>query len=170
MYLITGCSGAGKSTLVEAMGDAGFAFVREPGRRVIQAGGSLPSEDMRGFLQAVARLAGEDLEAARSLPGPVFFDRGLFDALSGLAHIGETVLRDDEFGLHAYQRQVFFAQPWPEIFCADDQRQHSFADARAESDRLWRNLQSAGRDVAFLPNSDVDERVQFVRRAIAADG
>ena len=70
---------------------------------------------MEAFLRRTLSLAIEDFEAARALAGPVFFDRGIIDALSGLQHLTGRA-PEDAARLYRYAETVFLAPPWPEIW------------------------------------------------------
>lgn len=128
--VISGCSGGGKSTLLEALARRGYATVAEPGRRVVErelrtGGRALPWIDLAAFARAALSLARADLEAAEESPADVFFDRGVVDAAAALEFAtGEPVTAGLEVRSQ-YDRIVFLAPPWPEIFGGDDARRHS---------------------------------------------
>ena len=135
--LISGCSGGGKSTLLKALKARGHHVVEEPGRRIVEAeqasgGDALPWTDIEAFLHRALDLAVADHRASRHLSGPVFFDRGVMDAAVALRHVtghpeAET-LADD----YRYNRAVFLAPPWPDIFTSDEARRHGMDEAVAE--------------------------------------
>jgi predicted ATPase len=166
-FVIAGCSGGGKSSLLAELARRGFATIEEPGRRVVReevgsGGGALPWIDGIAFARRITALAEEDYDTARSLPGPVFFDRGLIDAAVALEHLtGEKVLAD--LAAHyGYSNPVFLAPPWPELFASDAERRHDFASAVAEYDRLAAAYPALGYDVILLPKVSVAERLAFV--------
>jgi predicted ATPase len=167
---LSGCSSAGKSTLLAALGARGHRVVAEPGRRVIGAGGPRPDADLAGFLEACLALALEDFEAVADAPGPVFFDRGLLDALSGLDALGQpgAAGRADLWASHRYAPTVLMAPPWPELFEQDGDRRNGLAQAIAEYDRLMRDYPRHGYRTELLCRAPVPERVAqveaFVRR------
>lgn len=166
-FVISGCSGGGKSTLLAELGRRGFATIEEPGRRVVReelasGGDALPWIDGTAFARRITALATQDYGAARALPGPVFFDRGLIDAAVALEHpTGEKVLADLA-ARHRYANPVFLAPPWPELFVSDAERRHDFASAVAEYDRLAAAYPALGYDVILLPKVSVAERLAFV--------
>ncbi len=89
--VISGCSGGGKSTLLAELQRRGHAVVEEPGRRIVREetagdGAALPWVDLAAFARRAVDLALADREAAASLDGWVFFDRGLVDAAAALEH------------------------------------------------------------------------------------
>ena len=100
--------------------------------------------DLPGFLTAAANMARADPGWHEGITGPVFYDRGLIDALAGLEReAGQTVA--DVLGAdRPYAGGVFLAPPWPEIFAQDSMRQHGFGAAVAEYDHLAYLLPALG--------------------------
>lgn len=166
-FVISGCSGGGKSTLLAELAHRRFTTIEEPGRRVVReelaAGGdALPWVDVIAFVHRISAIAQANYEAARTLPGPVFFDRGLIDAAVALEHLtGEKVL-DDLAARYRYSSPVFLAPPWPELFASDTERRHDFASAVAEYDRLAAAYPALGYEVIPLPKVSIPERLAFV--------
>lgn len=160
-YLITGCSGAGKSTLLEELARRGHTVVREPGRRAI-ARGVAPWEDCPAFLEETERLARADLALADSAAGPVFFDRGLLDAVLAAERLGLGQAEERLAGLRPYTATVFFAPPWPELFRADEARRHDFPAASEEAVHLRRRLPELGYMLITLPQLEAGPRADFV--------
>lgn len=169
--ILSGCSGGGKSTLLAEFAQRGFATVAEPGRRVVReelasGGNALPWIDGAAFARRITALARQDYEAARALPAPIFFDRGLIDAAVALEHLtGEKVLADLA-ARHRYASPVFLAPPWPELFASDAERRHGLDAAIAEYNRLAAVYPALGYDVVLLPETSVAERVAFVLQRI----
>jgi predicted ATPase len=163
--VITGCSGGGKSTLLAELARRGFAVVEEPGRRVVKDelekdGTALPWIDPIAFLRRAFEVGLEDWNLSRRLPGPVFFDRGLVDAASALAHLtGEKMALDLST---RYCRRVFMAPPWPEIYQPDDERRHGFDQALQEYERLLVSYPSLGYEICALPKIAAPQRADFL--------
>ncbi|EBA07289.1 AAA family ATPase [Sagittula stellata] len=165
--LLTGCSGGGKSTLLEALAARGFATVPEPGRRIVAEemagdGRALPWVDMTAFAGRAVAMARQDLDAARHLEGPVFFDRGLIDAAVALEHAGGPPLRETLGAAQVYAQEVLVVPPWPEIFAGDGERKHGFDAAEQEHWRIVEALGALGQTVREVPRVSVAERVAFV--------
>jgi predicted ATPase len=169
--LISGCSGGGKSTLLAALGARGHHVLTEPGRRVVAAekargGTALPWVDMDAFLRRTLDLAMADHDAARALHGPVFFDRGVVDALIALQHLtGEAP--GARARRYRYAGSVFLAPPWPEIFETDTARRHGLPEAEAEYNRLRTAFPALGYQTTLLPKAPVEARVDFLLSAIS---
>lgn len=172
--LISGCSGGGKSTLLVELARRGFATIAEPGRRVVReelasGGDALPWIDTVAFVRRITAMAQADYEAARSLPGPVFFDRGLIDAAVALEHLTSEARLTDLAARHRYASPVFLAPPWPELFVSDAERRHDFASAIAEYDRLAAAYPALGYDVILLPKVSVAERLAFILERVGTN-
>ena len=165
--VLSGCSGGGKSTLLSELHRRGYSSIEEPGRRVVRAeidkgGQALPWIDLAAFAQRAIELSIEDLGAAESLSGWVFFDRGLVDAATAREYAtGERIL--DRLGQsYRYHRTVFLTPPWPEIYVSDPERRHGFDDAIAEYGRLERAYRALGYRVVVLPKSSVEARADLI--------
>ena len=142
--VITGCSGGGKSTVLAELARRGYATVEEPGRRIVReelasGGQALPwIGGGLAFVRRAVEMGLADRATAKSLPGWVFFDRGLIDAASGVTLLsGEPVL--STLGqAHRYNQTVFMTPPWPEIYVTDPERRHGFVDAVPEYEQIGR--------------------------------
>lgn len=174
LIVISGCSGGGKSTLLADLARRGFATIEEPGRRVVReelasGGHALPWVDATAFARRITAKAQADYDAARALPGPVFFDRGLIDAAVALKHAGGETLLADLARHHRYHRLVFLAPPWPELFASNAERRHGLDAAIAEYDRLAAAYPALGYEVILFPKASVAERITFLLERIGMD-
>ena len=132
LFVITGGPGSGKSTLIAALRTSGFSVAEESGRGIIRdevasGGRALPWDDRQLFAERMLALDIELYETLSGSSGPVFFDRGIPDVagylrLSGLP-ISDTVARSVE--RYRYNRLVFLAPYWPEIYVQDGERKQS---------------------------------------------
>lgn len=111
-------------------------------------------------------MAQADYDAARSVQGWVFFDRGVIDALAGLHHLtgrpDPTVVAQR----YRYHDRVFLVPPWPEIHVTDVARRHDMDEAIAEHDRLTAIYPALGYAVKVLPKVGVIERADIVLAAL----
>ena len=88
--VITGAPGAGKTVLLQALQSRGYAIVGDMARRIIQERrrrGLSPRPDPQVFAQEVLRLDIENYELAAGNLQPVFFERGVLDAVCGLDRV-----------------------------------------------------------------------------------
>lgn len=171
--VLSGCSGGGKSSILEELARRGYATVGEPGRRIVQAetdpaSARLPWNSLAGFSQAAIELALDDYRRAQDTPGLVFFDRGLIDALLALQHATAQPPTDDFISPRRYHRLVFLTPPWEQIYVADAERRHAFAEATREYERLVEGYPTLGYDVSILPRTDISTRADIVLERLAA--
>ena len=163
-HVITGASGAGKSTLITALGDLGHATIPEAARAVLREqrecnSNMLPSIDRAAFMQAVLARSIGDYETALSLAKPVFFDRGIPEWLRFLdpgSNHWQMAARC------RYASTVFLAEPWPEIYVCDHERQASFEQAARSYEATVSAYVQAGYRTRTIPKASVSERVAFI--------
>ncbi|WP_097459923.1 AAA family ATPase [Mangrovitalea sediminis] len=171
LYVITGASGAGKSTLIAALSELGYSTVPEAGLAVLRElrdrrVGALPSTDRAAFMEAVLARSLKDYTSANALDPPVFFDRGIPEWLR-FAGCGETQCETVAIR-YRYANMVFVAEPWPEIYVQDHEREHSFSKTAASYERTVSAYTQAGYEACILPKASVQERVAFVLAQVAA--
>lgn len=180
--ILSGCSGGGKSTLLTALAQRGFRTVEEPGRRIVaeevrHGGKALPWVDLEAFARRAMHVAEQDRAALRAhideahttwdhADGDqadwVFFDRGLIDAAVALETATGIPAATSLNSSPRFQTQVFLTPPWPEIYRADAERQHSLTEAREEYHRLLKAYCALGYTPVILPKTDVETRANFV--------
>jgi len=170
--IISGCSGGGKSTLLAEFQRRGFATVEEPGRRIVteeleRGGNALPWTDAVAFCRRAIEMSFADRATAEASARWVFFDRGLIDDAAALEHLtGEPVLQ--HLGRsHRYNKHVFLAPPWPEIYRLDHERRHGLPEALAEHDRLVKAYPRLGYNIHVLPKVSVAERANWILALLA---
>ena len=168
---ISGCSGGGKSTLLAELRRRGFPTIDEPGRRIVveelkRNGRALPWVDAVAFARLAIEVSLADRAAAEASAPWVFFDRGLIDAAAALEHLtGERVI-ESLGSVYRYNKRVFLAPPWPEIYTLDEERRHGLAEAVAEYDRLINVYPSLGYEIHVLPKVGVAERVDWILNSL----
>ena len=175
MFVITGGPGSGKTTLIDALQQAGFARSQEAGRAIIQDqqaidGPALPWRNPALFAELMLAWEMRSFHMARELPGPVFCDRGVPDVVGYLRLMDLPVPAHMERAAAdiRYNRRVFIAPPWREIFETDQERRQSFDEAVRTYEAMVATYQELGYALIELPRCGVQERVAFVR-AMAGD-
>lgn len=164
---ISGCSSSGKSTLLVELRQRGFATIEEPGRRIVaeqlkRGGRALPWIDAVAFARRAIEVSFADRAIADAAGPWVFFDRGLIDAAAALEHLtGEPVVKSLG-SAHRYNKRVFLAPPWPEIYVSDEERRHGLAEAVAEYGRLVQVYPLLGYDIHILSKVSVAERANWI--------
>ena len=168
-HIITGGPGSGKTTLIEALRALGFACSIEAGRGIIQDqvainGRALPWQDPLLFAELMLSWEMRSYRIAELTEGPVFFDRGVPDVLGYLRlmnipapdHVQKAAR---EF---CYNRNVFIAPPWREIFHQDVERKQDFAEAQRTYNALASTYIALGSQLVELPCVGVNERCEFI--------
>ena len=68
-----------------------------------------------------------------------------------------------------YNRTVFIAPPWREIFHPDGERKQDFAEAERTYDALVATYSELSCELVELPRASVEERVRFILGRIGAN-
>ncbi|SOC40929.1 predicted ATPase [Rhizobium subbaraonis] len=167
--LLSGCSGGGKSVLLSALRNRGFAAFEEPGRQVVREhllidGPALPWRDQALFAELCVSRAMQQMTAATESSGPVFFDRGIVDAVAFFEYLGRDVPAHLERAARVlrYRRTVFVTPPWPQIFLADRERRHSYEEAVAQYDASIATFRRLDYQPLELPKTSVESRADFI--------
>jgi predicted ATPase len=172
LFVITGGPGVGKTTLLQELHKRDMACVSEAARQIIQEqvqanGDAVPWSDTTRYTEMMLERSIADYVKHSAAEAPTFFDRGIPDALCYARLIG---LRPDEIqqacDQYRYNRVVFLAPPWQEIYTVDNERKQTFAEA-IETHRLMSEAYGdCGYEVAELPLVNAVERAEFVLSAL----
>jgi len=173
-FVLTGGPGSGKSALIEALQRSGYAGSVEAGRGVIQdqvaiGGSAVPWRDPVLFSELMLCWDMRSHHAARHQSGPVFFDRGVTDVAGYLRLLGLPVPEHIQKAVDTfrYNRRVFIAPPWWEIFRQDRERKQDFDEAVRTFDSLAATYSASGYDLVEIPRIPVEERLRFVLRHLS---
>ena len=94
----------------------------------------------------------------------VFFDRGVPDVLGYLRLIGvptpEHVKKATQ--IFRYNRRVFIAPPWREIFQQDKERKQEWDEAVRTHEAMVATYTACDYELVELPRATVEDRVHFV--------
>jgi predicted ATPase len=168
-FVISGCSGGGKSALIDGLRAAGAVCVEEAGRGIVRHqamidGPAVPWRDEAALCELILSRNMENFMAMRAEAGPVYFDRGIPEAVGVDIRAGREPLPHHLAAARTfrYNRRVFYLPPWPEIFAADAERKHSFETAVREYEVLREVYCNLGYEIMDVTRSSVEERVQFV--------
>lgn len=168
-FVITGGPGAGKTTLVEALQARGFRCIEEAGRQILHeqariGGNATHDGDRITYCELMLSRSIQNYELAMEENEPVFFDRGI-PGLIGYCHlIGAEVPAHIEkaAALYRYNRRIFMAPPWEEIYVHDAERRQDFQEAVATYDAIRRAYVKADYEPVDLPKASAEERVDYV--------
>lgn len=171
--VITGGPGSGKTTLLEALAAQDFKTLPEAGRGVIRAqqaidGPALPWRNPALFAELMLSWEMRSYAAARNMPGALFFDRGIPDTIGYLRLTGLPVPDHMMCATETmrYNRRVFIAPFWPEIFGQDAERRQTADEARRTFDAIETIYDELGYELVPLPFTSVTERVKFVMETL----
>ncbi|WP_145206883.1 AAA family ATPase [Sphingobium sp. B2] len=169
-HIITGGPGSGKTSLIEALAAQGVHHMPEAGRAIIRdqvaiGGAALPWANRAAYAELMLGWELRSWHEAHDRAGPVIFDRGVPDVIGYLhlcslpvsAHVSQAA------DLFRYQRRVFIAPPWREIFGQDAERKQDWAEAQATYEAMVTVYASLGYELVKLPLAPVSERARFVR-------
>jgi predicted ATPase len=173
-YVVTGASGAGKSTLIAALSDLGYATVPEAALAIVREqqecnGGLLPWVNRPAFMEEVLKRNIRNHQASQSLRAPVFFDRGIPECLAWL-QLSDLALEPHHLAapaLYRYAPIVFVAEPWPEVYVRNAERQASFERATRSYAPTVAAYVEAGYSTCVIPKVSVQARVAFVLGEVA---
>ena len=177
-FILTGGPGSGKSSLIDALNRLGYPRSVEAGRGIIQdqvdiGGQALPWADRALFAELMLSWEMRSYHLAQQHPGPVFFfDRGVLDVV-GYRRLSELPVPQHVLkaaGEFRYNRHVFVAPQWKEIFHPDQERKQDFDEAIRTYNALTATYKEFDYELVELPRVSVDERVQFVLGEIRKAG
>ena len=171
LFIVTGGPGSGKTTLLAALSEAGHATSIEAGRAIIQdqvaiGGTALPWADRAAFAEQMLCWEMRSYrEMMRQGDRLIFFDRGVPDVAAYLRLCGFAVPDhiDRAARLLRYNRRVFIAPPWPDIFRQDEERKQTFAEAAATYEALVVTYRDYGYELVSLPLASVADRLAAIR-------
>ncbi|MGD9803956.1 MAG: AAA family ATPase [Hyphomicrobiaceae bacterium] len=174
LFVVTGGPGSGKTSLIDALAALGYRTMPEAGRAIIQdqiriGGDALPWADRAAFAE---HMLGWELRSHReghAMPGPILLDRGIPDVIGYLELCGLSVPRHMRKAaeLYRYNRQVFIAPFWPDIFAQDAERKQTAEEAAATGRVLADVYAELDYELIQLPRCSVSERADFVRAQLA---
>lgn len=169
LFVITGGPGSGKSSLIAALAARGIATMPEAGRAIIRdqvarGGEALPWGDRMAFAEQMLGWELRSHRAAVALSGPVVLDRGVPDVIGYLRLCGLPVPASAERAAAAYRynRTVFIAPHWPEIYAPDAERKQDEAEAAATHDMMAQVYWELGYQLEVLPRVELPSRVEFI--------
>ncbi len=173
LFVLTGGPGSGKSAVIETLHGLGCGRTLEAGRGVIQdqvaiGGTALPWSDPAAFAELMLSWDMRSHHAACAATGPVFCDRGVLDVV-GYLRLMELPVPDhlaraaERF---RYNRTVFIAPPWLDIFQPDAERKQDFAEAVRTFNAMADTYRAYGYTLLELPRATVEERAKFILNAV----
>jgi predicted ATPase len=171
-YIITGGPGSGKSSLLSALVDKSYQGFEEISRIIIREQHEIGGDRVPWLnLAAFAELCYERMSAQLDLCDSdctYFYDRGLPDIIAYVRRGGLQVPEKYFEKAKSYNRTVFIAPPWENIFVNDSERPESFEDAVEINRFLKLTYQELGFNVVELPKVSIEQRVAFIETILKA--
>ena len=171
LFVITGGPGSGKTSVIDALAARGFHTSVEAGRSIIReqldAGGSaLPWLNAALFADLMLAHEIRSYRDALAMSQPAFFDRGIPDVAGFLRLMSLPIPPAVTTAARRfrYDRRVFIAPPWQDIFEQDAERRQSFAESVATHDAMVHAYTASGYELLPLPFTAVAERVNYILR------
>ncbi len=170
-FVITGGPGSGKTTLLAELARRGQYCVSEDARTLIQEqaaanGDALPWRNAPRYAELLMErsIASWDRLAAQAVPSPVYFDRGIGDAITCAELIGHTLPTAllAQARARRYANPVFVAPWWPEIYVTDPERWQGREEAERTQHAIEITYRELGYDLVTLPLATPQARADFV--------
>jgi predicted ATPase len=171
LIVLTGGPGAGKTAVITELRSRGYACAPDSARAIIQervSKGLDPRPPLRVFAEQVLSRDAKQYQRLADAVGPVFFDRGVVDALGMVNQLGHLSVADLQARLASYPyfRTVFCFPPWEEIYTTDAERDHTFAHAVAVHREVAVWYRRCGYDLVELSRGTVQERCESILQCI----
>ncbi len=164
-FVFTGGPGAGKTTTLDALNALGFTTVADSARAIIRNrinAGLTPRPSSKAFTEAILNDDINNYDDNTPSDKPVFFDRGVCDALGSLQkHLPENAIQTylEEY---PYNKKVFIFPAWQAIYHTDAERDHTFAHAVTVTEQIKIMYPTFGYSLIEVPPDTVENRISFI--------
>lgn len=167
--ILTGGPGSGKTAIIESLAKKGYLCVEEVGRQIIQeqlaiGGNAIHTGDRLKFQDLMLSRAMGDFLRIKESQKLVFFDRGIPELIGYSYLIHEPVRAEYKKAaeIFRYNKIVFIAPPWEEIYQIDSERKQDFQESIATYQANKKSYLECGYELIELPKTDVESRVNFI--------
>lgn len=168
-YVLTGGPGSGKTTVLNLLKSRGFATVPEAARVIIKNqmetdGDAVPWGNTVRYSHLMLLRSIVDFEEFFHLQTPIFFDRGIIDAL-GYARLIEIPITSEMIeaaNKYRYNVKVFLFPFWQEIYAKDSERKQDVDEAKRTFFALKKEYEKFGYKTVEVPFLTPQERAQWL--------
>jgi predicted ATPase len=171
-FVITGGPGAGKTTILKALAARGYPHASDSARAIIRerlASGLSPRPPLERFGNEILHRDIARYWETRATDHPVFFERGIVDALCMLDQQQAISLEEAEAYVRSfpYNKVALLMPPWEAIYRTGAERDQTFAESVQvfESVRKW--YARWDYETVEVPCMAIDQRVNFILQTIA---
>jgi predicted ATPase len=170
-YVITGGPGSGKTTVLAELSRCGHICVPEDARAIIQeqvavGHSAVPWADAPRFAELLIERSIETYqrELEKKSQTPIYFDRGVGDALTYVDLISHTLPAQlcKQAIECRYRDPVFLAPWWREIYATDTERRQSREEAERTEHAVTKTYTDLGYRIVRLPLASPSERADFI--------
>ena len=172
IYVITGGPGSGKTSIIESLRKKGFYCADEIARKVIKkqldkGSNAVPWINRAEFHKLVLK---DKIEKYNKISESTisFSDRGILD-LTAYFRTYKMEIPDEQIKAskeYRYNKIVFIAPAWKEIYSTDNERKEPFEEALEITEQIKKAYEEEGYEVIILPKKSVEERVNFILEKI----
>lgn len=174
-YILTGGPGVGKTSVLDELEKSGYIVMPEMARAIIKEqmavdGEALPWKNKESYMRLMLEASAESYRKAISKNSllPVFFDRGILDAVCYAEMVGLEI--SDEIKEiaenHQYNRKVFIFPPWQDIYETDNERKQDWKEAEATFEAMKKTYQDYGYETIEVPKDTIENRKDFIVNCI----
>lgn len=168
-YVLTGGPGSGKTTVLNLLKSRGLATVPEAARVIIKNqmetdGDAVPWGNTVRYSHLMLLHSIVDFEEFFHLQTPIFFDRGIIDAL-GYARLIEIPITSEMIeaaNKYRYNVKVFLFPFWQEIYAKDSERKQDVDEAKRTFFALKKEYEKFGYKTVEVPFLTPQERAQWL--------
>ena len=174
-FIITGGPGGGKTSLLESLAGQGFVIVPETARQIIRErlrNGLTPRPDPHEFARQIFETDLVNYTSHMNEMQIRFFDRSFLDSALMLFQDDRNYFESivDHLITRRYNRKVFIAPPWKEIYRNDSERDQTFEEAVCIYEKLYPWYENNGYQLIVLPNESLETRMKFVLDHVLEEG
>lgn len=176
-YVVSGGPGAGKTTLLNVLAKKGYIIIPEDARRIISEqmqvnGDALPWKNKTLYTWRMLNASVNSFREAALGEAilPVFFDRGIPDALcyATMSNIDITPEMNRDAATCRYNKNVFLLPPWKKIYHTDNERKQTWEEAVFTFHKMKETYISYGYTIIEIPEDAPGNRAEFVIQHLIA--